>query len=77
MRQTLKVWMVVDSCGDYACGHDQLSALEAYESCIQPIAEASGWRYVVIDVDTPLPVDLTASVSVPDDLANALANLAG
>ena len=42
----VEVWLLVDSCGDYAVGTSREDAAENYEEDVQSLSAAEGIRYV-------------------------------
>ena len=62
---TLDVWMCVDSAGDYGIGKDEASARENYESEIQSLSDADGFRLVKISATVPLPEPIELEVEAP------------
>ena len=50
-----EVWLVCDQAGDYAVGNSADAARGQYESDIQPLADADGFRIVKLLVKIPLP----------------------
>jgi hypothetical protein len=72
---TVDVWMCVDSAGDYGIGKDEASARENYESEIQSLSDADGFRLVKVSVTVPLPEPIELEVEAPaeDDQTGASA----
>lgn len=67
----ISVWVCLDSSGDYAVGKEESGAIEAYESEVQGLAEAGGYRLVEITVKVPLPTRIELTGDVPPDASNA------
>lgn len=65
-RVAAEVCILVDSCGDYAVGKDEAEARENYESTIQALADADGFRIVRVKLNVPLPAVVTLAADVPE-----------
>lgn len=59
-----EIFLLVDSCGDYAVGNSIEAAREKYEEGIQALTDAEGFRIVKLLVKVPLPevVEMTGEV---------------
>ena len=65
MSVTCEVFVVVDSCGDYAAGKTPEAAREAYESDIGPLADCESFRCIKLLVEVPLPEMPVLTGAVP------------
>ncbi len=63
---TVELWIVWDSVGDCGIGRDMEAARASYESDIQPIAEAEGFRSAKILLAVPLPELVEIEGEIPD-----------
>jgi hypothetical protein len=67
------VWVLVDSCGDYAVAKEADGLNDAYEQDIGSISDAEGLRRVKVTLTVPLPVVVELTGTVPADGPAALA----
>ena len=70
--QTFQTFLVIDAQGDYACGTDTETALQAYADNIGDIADSNGFRIVCVNVKATLPAPTELDATAPDDTSAAV-----
>jgi len=74
--ETCEVFLCVDSAGNYGVGKDEAAARENYESDVQALSDADGFRLVKVTVAVPLPEMVELVGEAPAEGTAKLLNVA-
>lgn len=73
--ETVEVYVMVDSEGDYGAGVDPEGAAQCYADNVGDVAEKDGFRMVKILLTVPLPVEVVLTGTVPEQGTAVLASV--